>query len=424
MRAVIACLAAELAVATSASSAWQHLMNDLFEDEELRFDELDEAPNALTDERINEKYARGEVRIVTEQARYPLGTVAKLFGSSDYQMNPEFQRRHRWSAHQQSKLIESFIMNVPVPPVFLYEDSFSHYEVMDGLQRVTAIVKLYLNELRLEGLEEWPELNGRTYSELPDQVKRGIDRRYLSSIILLHETARTEPEAHRLKRLVFERLNSGGVKLQAQESRNALLNGSMNQLCIELGRNPNLCKTWGIPEPDEAEVTSGEPSPRLLLNASYATMEDAEMVLRFFAFRQTRRTGSLKDFLDAYLRAANRFTPKLLGQLRLHFEATIELAASALGTRAFLISRKRKESQDWMWLQRPTKMVYDPLMLALGKHLASRDRLVARAERVQAEILELYKTQAGAFEGVYRNTGDVESRATLFEKALLRALAG
>jgi hypothetical protein len=400
------------------------LMNDdLFEDEDIRFDDLDEVPSALTDERINEKYARGEVRIVTEQARYPLATVAKLFGSSEYQMNPEFQRRHRWSAHQQSKLIESFIMNVPVPPVFLYEDSFSHYEVMDGLQRVTAIVKLYVNELTLEGLEEWPELNGRRYSELPDQVKRGIDRRYLSSIILLHETARTEPEAHRLKRLVFERLNSGGVKLQAQESRNALLNGPMNQLCIKLGRNANLCRTWGIPEPDEGEVATGEPSARLLQNASYATMEDAEMVLRFFAFRQKRRTGSLKDFLDAYLRAANRFTPKLLGQLRDHFEATIELAADIFGNRAFLISRKRRDSQEWVWLQRPTKMVYDPLMLALGKNLAAREQLIACADRVRTEVHELYKSKAGAFEGVYRNTGDVESRATLFEQAIARALA-
>lgn len=396
-------------------------MDHLFEDEELRFDELDAHPKALTDERINEKYARGEVRIVTEQARYPLSTIAKLFLSADYQMNPEFQRRHRWSPLQQSRLIESFIMNVPVPPIFLYEDKFSHYEVMDGLQRVTAIIKLYSDGLTLEGLEEWSELNGRTYSMLPDQVKRGIDRRHLSSIILLHETARTEPEAHRLKRLVFERLNSGGVKLEAQESRNALLNGPMNQLCIALGRNAHLCRAWQIPEPDAAEKTNGEPSAALLANASYRTMEDAELVLRFFAFRQARRKGSLKEFLDAYLRGANGFSEALLKKLQEHFEATIELVVKTLGERAFLISRQRKNG-EWYWPQRPTKMVYDPLMYTFSQHLAERQTILQRSDRIAKEISVLYQREPGAFEGAYRNMSNVDDRAKLFGDALGRAL--
>ena len=79
-------------------------------------------------------------------------------------------------------------MNVPIPPIFLYEDRYSHYEVMDGLQRLTAIFEFYTGCTCLEGLDQWPELNKRRYSQLPDQVRRGIDRRYLSSIILLQET--------------------------------------------------------------------------------------------------------------------------------------------------------------------------------------------------------------------------------------------
>lgn len=94
-------------------------------------------------------------------------------------------------------------MNVPIPPIFLYERDFSEYEVMDGLQRISAIIEFYENSYQLRGLEEWPELNGRTYSELPEQVRKGIDRRYLSSIILLKETAKTPEEARRLKELVL-----------------------------------------------------------------------------------------------------------------------------------------------------------------------------------------------------------------------------
>jgi hypothetical protein len=91
------------------------------------------AVSTVTDTELNEKYVAGEVRIVTEQARYPLNTIVSLLESGDYELNPEFQRRHRWSAEKQSRLMESFVMNVPVPPIFLYEDRYSHYEVMDGL---------------------------------------------------------------------------------------------------------------------------------------------------------------------------------------------------------------------------------------------------------------------------------------------------
>ena len=204
----------------------------------------------LSDNDINSKYVKGEVRIVTEQARYPINSIANIVEDSSYTISPEYQRRHRWDEVRKSKLIESLIMNVPVPPIFLYEFDYSKYEVMDGLQRVTAIHEFYRNKFMLTGLDEWPELNGRTYDVLPAKVREGIDRRYLSSVILLKETAHTEEDALRLKQLVFERINSGGVQLSPQESRNALFDGPMNQLCIRLSKNPALCRLWGIPEPE------------------------------------------------------------------------------------------------------------------------------------------------------------------------------
>ena len=155
--------------------------DSLFGGEELDWGMQPEPdPATLSDAQIDKKYTAGEVRIVTEQARYPMSTVPQLTQSGNYNLNPEFQRRHRWSQEKQSRLIESFIMNVPVPPIFLYEDEYSHYEVMDGLQRLTAITDFYEDRFALTELEEWPELSGRTYSRLPEQIRRGIDRRYLS----------------------------------------------------------------------------------------------------------------------------------------------------------------------------------------------------------------------------------------------------
>jgi len=147
-----------------------------------------------TDDSINEKYVRGEVRIVTEQARYPLSSIPSLLKSGDYLLRPEYQRRRRWSTDKKSRLIESFVMNVPIPPIFLYEYEYSRYEVMDGLQRLSTIMQFYEDMFVLQGLTEWSELNGRTYSSLPSSVRAGIDRRYLSSIILLQETARASRE--------------------------------------------------------------------------------------------------------------------------------------------------------------------------------------------------------------------------------------
>ena len=137
---------------------------DLFRNEKLNFTHSD-PPDAdqKSDAQINDKYVKGDVRIVTEQARYPLTAIVPMVESDDYELVPQYQRRPRWNTHKKSRLIESFIMNVPIPPIFLYEDRFGHYQVMDGLQRLTAIYEFYTDKLVLDGLGEWAELNGRQY---------------------------------------------------------------------------------------------------------------------------------------------------------------------------------------------------------------------------------------------------------------------
>ncbi|MDM3853509.1 MAG: DUF262 domain-containing protein, partial [Aphanizomenon gracile PMC649.10] len=263
-------------------------------------DNLDTNHESASDEEINEKYKKGEIRIVTEQARYPLDSIPKMLESKKYILDPEYQRRKRWDNVRKSRLIESFIMNVPIPPIFLYEIEYSLYEVMDGQQRLTAIDDFYQGNFQLEGLQYWRELNGRKYETLPEQVRRGIDRRYLSSVVLLQETAKSQEEAEELKRIVFERLNSGGEKLTHQETRNALQNGKFNQLCIKLSQNEYFRKMWNFPLECEGEE-------KLLENESYKKMEDVELVLRFFAYRHIDKLKStgVDKFLDEYLKQAN-----------------------------------------------------------------------------------------------------------------------
>ncbi|EPB4311023.1 DUF262 domain-containing protein, partial [Yersinia enterocolitica] len=277
--------------------------------EEINFSIPDESLENLSDDEINKKYIQGEIRIVTEQARYPLNTISsQIVHNKDYKLDPEFQRRHRWNNKRRSALIESLIINVPIPPIFLYEYDFSSYEVMDGLQRLTAIAKFYDDEFELEGLSQWPELNGRTYSTLPDKIRKGIDRRYISSIILLNETAKTSVQADFMKQMVFDRINSGGELLTPQEKRNANFNGLFNKLCINLSSNEYLCKMWNIPEQLISPNGESLDSEERVSNGLFKDMGDVELVLRFFSYRQRGRLQrglSLEKYLDKFLEQAN-----------------------------------------------------------------------------------------------------------------------
>ncbi len=343
-----------------------HIING--EDFTLAHDNYNEV--IMSDEDINTKYKRGEIRIITEQARYPIKSIKDMLDSGDYELNPEYQRRKRWSNIQKSRLIESFIMNVPLPPIFLYEYEYSKYEVMDGLQRLSSIYAFYDDAFFLEGLEYWKELNGKKYSELPSEIKKGIDRRYISSIVLLEETAKSEEEADELKQIVFERLNSGGDHLTPQETRNALYGGKFNVLCIKLSSNEHFKEMWDIPLDTNED--------RLLENDMYREMQDVELVLRFFAYRHIDKIKSypLAYFLDEYLKQANLFPADTISSLEKSFLLTLETAYEIFGKSAFFLpgyGRNRFIS---------SKTVYDPLMQSLYKNLDSRESLIYNKEKI------------------------------------------
>ncbi|GED09495.1 DUF262 domain-containing protein [Cellulosimicrobium cellulans] len=373
----------------------------------------------VSDEDIVARYTSGEIRIVTDQARTQLAELPTVLASGRWELQPDFQRRSRWDAGKQSRLIESFIMNVPVPPIFLYEYEYSKHEVMDGLQRLTALDAFYGNRLRLTGLEYWKELEGRTYDELPLQLRQGIDRRYLSSIVLLYETAQNAAEAERLKELVFERINSGGERLERQESRNALSKGVLNDVLPKLARTASFCRMWGIPEPDAEEVATGRLAPEVLQNERYRQMEDVEMVLRFYAHRQRgadvpRRLG---DLLDEYWRSANQnYSLGLVEEIGSIFVATSNLAENVLGERAFFIRRDRNGVRSWV--PRPTLLAYDSIMAAFSKFLAHAEVLIEKSAIVRAGLERLYDENAASFDGRRTDPIDVARRDELIESFL------
>jgi hypothetical protein len=374
--------------------------------------------NDVDHEVANNKYIQGDVRIVTEQARYPLSSIVTMVDNPDYNLNPEFQRRHRWDNVRKSKLIESFIINVPIPPVFLYEVDFSEYEVMDGLQRLTAISQFYKDEFALEGLTEWHELNGCLYSTLPNQIRKGIDRRYLSSIILLQETAKNEQEAERLKQMVFERINSGGEKLKAQEIRNALYSGRFNSFCIQLSRNKYFCRMWAIPEPDQSEIEN----PRLardevIKNPLFKDMSDVELCLRFFAYRQIDSWlgSTMEVFLDEYLKkATTQFTDEDLQKLATLFNDTCKFVYELFGELAFCVHRKRNGIE--IHYDKPAKVLYDPIMHVLSTMLDNRAAILQHKEKIFRGTKELHLSNQVLFDGRKTTKKDVNNRFNLIKE--------
>ncbi len=375
----------------------------------------------ISDDKINEKYLKGEIRIITEQARYPLDTIPTMLNSGKYNLNPEYQRRKRWGIVQQSKLIESFIINVPIPPIFLYEVEFAKYEVMDGLQRLTTIDDFYKGKFKLSGLEEWKELNGKTYSKLPSKVREGIDRRYLSSIVLVNETAKNKEDAEFLKQIVFGRLNSGGDKLTAQETRNALFGGVFNNYCINLSKNENFRNLWGFPQyqlSDEGAILNED--ELLSSGDAYRAMEDVELVLRFFAFRHYEKLSLFKSqekFIDEYLNQANSFPSDTIFALGEIFKECVYILDKIFGKEAFFMPETTQKKTT------PTKTVYDPLMLSISKIIDKKTVLMEKSKQIKSlkfkdkeNLLIPGKDKNNElFDGKYNNKTNIEARVTYFD---------
>lgn len=367
----------------------------------------------LTDEEINNKYSDGEARIITENGSIKLPLINGMFKSSKYILRPKYQRRITWNNKKRSKLIESFIMNIPVPPVFLYETEFGMYQVMDGLQRISTIMDFFDNKFSLEGLVEWNELNGRFYKDLPQKIKEGIERRQLSVITLLKESAKTNAQEANMKKMVFERLNTGGEKLEQQEVRNALYPGKFNDMCIELSENENFRKLWDIETREEVDdELEDKDLQNISNNKLYVRMYDVELVLRFFAMRNIENYNmQLSKFLDLYLENANKLDEENLEVLKQKFIKSIEKVGNLFGDKAFC--KYVKIGSKWSWTK-PQKMIFDPMMLAIdGFEIDNKYISIDK----NIEILEnMYKKNENTdlFNGKKQSKTDIEERVEVF----------
>ena len=253
----------------------------------------------------DEFFAKNAFRIVYQTNNFFLPQIRDIIDKGEIlNLRPEYQRRLRWSTPQKSKLIESLLLNIPIPPVFLYETEAARYEVMDGQQRLNAVREFIAGDFALSSLQVLRPLNGLRYSKCPPRIKRTLDRASLSAIVLLLESETDRPTSGRLtltdiRRFIFDRLNTGGTKLNSQEIRNALNPGPFNKMLIELTRFRLFTEVFDIPPYTEANPNEYYENPSRQKNSLYASMGDCQLVLRYFALKDEGNIrGSMKSMLD------------------------------------------------------------------------------------------------------------------------------
>ena len=204
-----------------------------------------------------------------------VSVVVERINRNRFFMAPDFQRDFVWEPARQSKLIESCIMRIPLPVLYVAEGNDGRIVVVDGLQRLTTFVRFMNDDLKLTGLGEGHPLDGKRYSELSVKLRERVEDTQLTLYIL----DKSAPQRAKLD--IFERVNSGSA-LTRQQMRNALYNGPGTRWLSRMAR-----------EKEFLNATGGSLNKR--------TMRDREAVNRFAAFHifgaDAYGNGDMDDFL-------------------------------------------------------------------------------------------------------------------------------
>ncbi|WP_374352692.1 DUF262 domain-containing protein [Limnohabitans sp.] len=214
---------------------------------------------------------------------------------------PNFQRRYVWTDLLASRLIESILLNVPIPPCFLSQNENFELDVIDGQQRLFSLYRYINNHFQLGGLEILTELNGKKFFEVDLKIQRKIKTHTLRCILITNES---HPE---IKFDVFERLNTNTAPLNSQELRNCIYRGALNDLIKVTAESKQWLEILGKKKPD-------------------ARMRDEEIILRFFAFQISGVQGyktPQKHWLNSVAKEGQKFSELKIAELNQKWDNAI-----------------------------------------------------------------------------------------------------
>ena len=318
-------------------------------------------------------------RIATYPADYTLELLHHKWKATEIEI-PPFQRDFVWKQTQSSKLIESFLVGLPVPAVFFYSERNSQkYLVIDGQQRLQTIFRYFdgyfgeerggrRNVFRLKGLNESSKFCNRQYDDLDDDDKLRLKNAILRAFIVYQQ----DPDDDTSMYHIFERLNTGGTSLRNQEIRNCIYHGKLSAFFDEVNKL----------EPWREILGKNTPDPR---------KNDIELILRFFAMRNmdaNKYSKPMKDYLNKFMKQNMNPNENAVSDLRDIFEGTCNTVVTKLGVRPFHVRSGLNAA------------VFDSVMVAFSNNL----------ERVPRDINDRYeklKADAKFVDNTRNSTTDV-----------------
>jgi hypothetical protein len=355
--------------------------------QELLKEELEDRENISGDDEEEASF-RGNFAISSYGADYNVDSLVKRMSTGAF-YKPDFQREFVWNQKQASRFIESLLMGLPVPGIFVYRTESNKHLVIDGLQRLTTLERFYKGLfgakefILLDVREPW---ENKSYIQLPEEDRLRLDDSIIHTTVFKQDHPDDDNQS---VYEVFERINTGGLKLSPQEIRVCVSYAENEKLSfISLLRTLNENASW-----------------RSIYGPKSARLKDQELILRFLAFNhnadQYRRP--LRNFLDTFMARNKILTEATKQQFTAEFEKTIGLAFQALGEKAF----------------RPEKTlnvaVFDAVMVGLAKRIK---RGPISDQGSIARKYELLLTDQTFIEAFKRSTADEQQIKTRLTKAI------
>lgn len=353
---------------------------------------LDILSDVIEDDDTPLEIAPERREVKTDKLDLPVETLHTWVKRGKMELQPEFQRKFVWNKAKASHLIESLILEIPIPVIYVAEDAKKMYEVVDGQQRLTSICS-YLDgkfpdgdDFKLSGLQVLKELNGKALKSLTNEYQEKILGATLRLIVIERES---DPD---VKFEVFKRLNLGAMQLNDQELRNCVMRGSYNDLLKDLSSNRHLLKIMGLDEP-------------------HYRMKDRELILRFFAmWRNThlKYKGPMKQFLNREMETYRNAAESELIKMRKVFEKSIEMAFAVFGNQAFRrFNAGKASSPNGSWEKNKLNLaLWDTLLYTFSYY--DKSQIIPIADSIREEFLDLMTTDHTFVEYITSTTDKAE----------------
>lgn len=316
--------------------------------------------------------------------------LLKKYEIGELNLNPDFQRNEVWKIKQKSRLIESILIKIPIPSFYIDARDEANWIVIDGLQRLSTIIRYMKDEYSLKDMEFLQELEGKKFSELDRNFQRRIEDFKLTLYLIRPNT----PEEIALN--IFTRINTLGEPLTQQEVRHAIYNGKSTELLRELAESKEFKETVN-------------PTP-----AMQKRMNDRELILRLLAFKissyQTyQKSNNLAIFLAHTMKDINNMNDYQIEGLKDFFKDSMQKAKAVFGKYAF---RKIYENDNY---KRPiNKSLFETFGYALDEYDIS---ILEKFKNKIVDNLKYYLTNDIKLESsISRATNNIGNVKYRFEK--------